>query len=67
MLLDISDTARQGNGEKGPVRRTRLPDVNLNIYETIIVYDHVLHEVTLLHTEIERGYEGRKFRRVRRA
>ncbi|MBO0601739.1 chorismate-binding protein [Sporosarcina sp. E16_3] len=28
------------------------PDVNFNIYETIIVFDHVLNEVTLLHTEI---------------
>ncbi|WP_368664427.1 anthranilate synthase component I family protein [Sporosarcina sp. HYO08] len=29
-----------------------LPDVNFNIYETIIVFDHVENEVTLLHTEI---------------
>ena len=28
------------------------PDVNFNIYETIIIFDHVLNEVTLLHTEI---------------
>ncbi|WP_203248342.1 anthranilate synthase component I [Sporosarcina beigongshangi] len=28
------------------------PDVNFNVYETIIVFDHVLSEVTLLHTEI---------------
>ena len=28
------------------------PDVNFNIYETIIVFDHVLNEVTVLHTEI---------------
>lgn len=28
------------------------PDVNFNVYETIIIFDHVLNEVTLLHTEI---------------
>ncbi|MER2090185.1 MAG: chorismate-binding protein [Sporosarcina sp.] len=28
------------------------PDVNFNIYETIVIFDHVLNEVTLLHTEI---------------
>ena len=42
--------ARQGG------RRTEenlgYPDVNFNIYETIVVFDHVLNEVTLLHTEI---------------
>ena len=28
------------------------PDVNFNVYETIIIFDHVLNELTLLHTEI---------------
>lgn len=28
------------------------PDVNFNVYETIVIFDHVLNEVTLLHTEI---------------
>ena len=40
----------------GSVTRSRddmgFPDVNFNIYETIIIFDHVLSEVTLLHTEI---------------
>ena len=28
------------------------PEVHFNIYETIVVFDHVLNEVTILHTEI---------------
>ena len=36
----------------GPVDDVGLPDVNFNIYETIIIFDHVLQEVTLLRTEI---------------
>ncbi|MFD1929625.1 anthranilate synthase component I family protein [Sporosarcina siberiensis] len=36
-----------------------LPDVNFNIYETVIIFDHVLQEVTLLRTEI--GAEASKY------
>lgn len=28
------------------------PDVNFNIYDTIVIFDHVLNEVTLLHAQI---------------
>ncbi|MFS0575680.1 chorismate-binding protein [Sporosarcina sp. 179-K 3D1 HS] len=28
------------------------PDVNFNIYDTVVIFDHVLNEVTLLHTQI---------------
>ncbi|MHA6259060.1 anthranilate synthase component I [Sporosarcina sp. CAU 1771] len=40
------------SSENSPVDTIGLPDVNFNIYETIIIYDHVLHEVSLLRTEI---------------
>ena len=41
------------HSDKGPVDDVGLPDVHFNVYETIIVFDHVLHEVTLLRTEID--------------
>ena len=41
-----SDSVTRSHDDMG------FPDVNLNIYETIIIFDHVLNEVTLLHTEI---------------
>jgi anthranilate synthase component 1 len=49
--------AGREDGGNGPVNELNIPDVNVNVYETIIVFDHVLNEVTLLHTEIgaERG------------
>ncbi|MCG3087611.1 anthranilate synthase component I family protein [Sporosarcina cyprini] len=31
---------------------TGLPDANFNIYDTVIIFDHLLNEVTLLHTRI---------------
>ena len=34
----------------------RLPDVYFNIYDTVIIFDHLLNEVTLLHTEIHPEY-----------
>ncbi len=42
--------AGRDNGD-GPTDDLGLPDVHFNIYETIIVFDHVLNEVTLLRTE----------------
>ncbi|WP_342513774.1 chorismate-binding protein [Sporosarcina sp. FSL K6-1522] len=39
-------------GESTIEEQLGFPDVNFNIYETIVVFDHVLNEVTLLHTEI---------------
>ena len=44
-----------GAGRQGSRRAADdlgFPDVNFNIYETIIIFDHLLNEVTLLHTEI---------------
>ncbi|AMQ04556.1 anthranilate synthase component I family protein [Sporosarcina psychrophila] len=41
-----SDSVTRSHDDMG------FPDVNFNIYETIIIFDHVLNEVTLLHTEI---------------
>jgi len=41
-----SDSVTRSHDDMG------FPDVNFNIYETIIIFDHVLDEVTLLHTEI---------------
>lgn len=37
--------------EDGPVDDLGLPDINVNVYETIIVFDHLLDEVTILRTE----------------
>ena len=39
------------NVEGGPVDDLGLPDIHLNVYETIIVFDHLLNEVTILRTE----------------
>lgn len=44
------------NGEKRSEDDLHVPDVYFNIYDTIIIYDHELHEVTLLHTEINPVY-----------
>jgi anthranilate synthase component I len=41
-----SDSVTRSSDDMG------FPDVNFNIYETIIIFDHVLTEVTILHTEI---------------
>ena len=46
------------NGEKRTEDDLEMPDVYFNIYDTIIIYDHELHEVTLLHTEINPVYGG---------
>ncbi|MDN4606682.1 anthranilate synthase component I family protein [Sporosarcina highlanderae] len=35
---------------------TKTPDVYFNIYNTVIIFDHFLNEVTLLHTEINPEY-----------
>lgn len=39
-------------GQQRWVDHLQMPDVNFNIYDTIIVFDHEKNEVTLLHTEI---------------
>lgn len=39
------------NVEGGPVDDLGLPDIHVNVYETIIVFDHLLNEVTILRTE----------------
>ena len=44
------------NGEKRAEDDLKMPDAYFNIYDTIIIYDHELHEVTLLHTEINPVY-----------
>ena len=46
------------NGEKRSEDDLEMPDVYFNIYDTVIIYDHELHEVTLLHTEINPVYGG---------
>ena len=46
------------NGEKRSDDDLQIPDVYFNIYDTVIIYDHELHEVTLLHTEINPVYGG---------
>lgn len=45
------------NGEQRTADDLDIPDVNFNIYDTIIIYDHHKQEVTLLHTEINPVYE----------
>ncbi|MDW0116599.1 chorismate-binding protein [Sporosarcina thermotolerans] len=42
-------------GEAGTTE-TETPNVYFNIYNTVIIYDHLLKEVTLLHTEINPEY-----------
>lgn len=39
------------NSASGPVDDIGLPDINVNVYETIIVFDHLLDEVSILRTE----------------
>ncbi|WP_301110116.1 anthranilate synthase component I family protein [Sporosarcina sp.] len=46
------------NGEQRSADDLRVPDVYFNIYDTVVIYDHQLHEVTLLHTEINPVYEA---------
>jgi len=48
------------NGEKRSEDDLHIPDVYFNIYDTVIIYDHELREVTLLHTEINPVYGGPK-------
>lgn len=52
------------NGEKRSEDDLHMPDVYFNIYDTIIIYDHELHEVTLLHTEINPVYGGPQLEEV---
>ncbi|MGA3678227.1 chorismate-binding protein [Lysinibacillus agricola] len=33
--------------------KVQLPDVHLHVYETVIVFDHITDEVTLIHTNID--------------
>lgn len=49
------------NGEQRGADDLQIPDVYFNIYDTIVVYDHLLNEVTLLHTEINPVYEAPDF------
>ncbi|ARD48210.1 anthranilate synthase [Sporosarcina sp. P33] len=46
------------NGEMRSADDLNIPDVYFNIYDTIVIYDHKLHDVTLLHTEINPVYEA---------
>lgn len=46
------------NGEKRTADDLQIPDVYFNIYDTVVIYDHYKHEVTLLHTEINPVYEA---------
>lgn len=40
------------NQPNGPVNQLGIPEIYLNIYETIIVFDHIENEVTVLRTEV---------------
>lgn len=46
------------NGKKRLKDDLGTPDVYFNVYDTVIIFDHELHEVTLLHTEINPVYGG---------
>lgn len=41
------------NVEDGPIDDIGLPDIHVNVYETIVVFDHLLNEVTILRTETD--------------
>lgn len=45
-----------GAAEEAVVHSNEKPDVYFNIYDTVIIFDHLLNEVTLLHTEIHPEY-----------
>lgn len=45
-----------GAAGEASTAETETPDVYFNIYNTVIIYDHLLKEVTLLHTEIDPEY-----------
>ena len=45
-----------GAAEEKNTRSNEAPDVYFNVYDTVIVFDHQLNEVTLLHTEIHPEY-----------
>lgn len=44
---------KRGAEGKGPVDELGIPAVHLNLYETVIVFDHILNEVTVLRTEVD--------------
>ncbi|MCM3710626.1 anthranilate synthase component I family protein [Sporosarcina luteola] len=46
-----------GAAEATAVYSDEQPDVYFNIYDTVIIFDHLQNEVTLLHTEIHPEYE----------
>ncbi len=43
-------------GQNRAVDDLKMPDVYFNIYDTLIIYDHLENEVTLLHTTIDPVY-----------
>lgn len=45
-----------GAAEDAAVHSNEKSDVYFNIYDTVIIFDHLLNEVTLLHTEIHPEY-----------
>lgn len=45
-----------GAAEDAVAHRNEKPDVYFNIYDTVIIFDHLQNEVTLLHTEIHPEY-----------
>ncbi|WP_339252828.1 chorismate-binding protein [Sporosarcina sp. FSL W8-0480] len=45
-----------GAADEAATTETETPDVYFNIYNTVIIYNHLLKEVTLLHTEIDPEY-----------
>lgn len=45
-----------GAAEDAVVHCNENPDVYFNIYDTVIIFDHLQNEVTLLHTEIHPEY-----------
>lgn len=45
-----------GAAEDAAVHSNDRPDVYFNVYDTVIIFDHLQNEVTLLHTEIRPEY-----------
>ena len=48
------------NGASQETCEINIPDVQFDVYDTVIIYDHSTDEVIVVHTDFERSYEEAK-------
>ena len=48
------------NGASQEECEINIPDLQFDLYDTVIIYDHLTEEVIVVHTEFERSYEEAK-------